>query len=129
MRVRPIFWCLLALSCAGVLLFAGIFHPHDPALMQVHLAQTLPESSGYQMQIELHLSDTEGTPIDQAQIRADAHMTNMDMSATHIQVLSQGNGNYRILIPLSMGGPWAIHLLASADGFDPQQRNLCTQVQ
>ncbi len=128
MRVRPICWCLLALSCAGVLIFAGTFHPPLPALMQVHLAQTLPVSGGYETKIELHLSDSQGMPIDQARIMADAHMTNMEMSAQHIRVFMQGDGNYRVLIPLIMASPWAIHLMASADGFDPQQQNLFTQV-
>ncbi len=129
MRVRPVFWCLLALSCFGILLFAGIYQPSLPASMQVHLMQTVPVSGGYETKLELHLSDSEGMPIDQAQIKVDAYMTNMVMSAQHIQVFTQGDGNYRIFIPLSMAGPWAIHLQASANGFDPQQQNLFTQVQ
>ncbi len=28
MRVRPLSWCLLALACIGVLLFAATFHTH-----------------------------------------------------------------------------------------------------
>lgn len=128
MHVRPIFWCVLALSCTSVLIFADAFHPHLPAVMQVHLAQTLPVSAGYETKIELHLCDAQGVPIDQTKIMVDAHMTNMEMSTHHSRVLQQGDGNYRILIPLVMAGPWAIHLLASADGFDPQQQNLFTQV-
>ena len=129
MRVRPIFWCLLAFSCAGILIFAGTYHPSLPALMHVQLSQTLPVSGGYETKIELHLSDSEGMPIDQAQVQADAHMTNMVMRAQHIQVVTQGDGNYRVLIPLIMAGPWTIHLLASAAGFAPQQQNLFTQVE
>src|ERR1700719_1318805 len=106
MRVRPIFWCALALSCASVLIFAAIFPTHIPALMQVHVAQTLPVSHGYETKIELHLSDAQGSPINQARIMPDAHMTNMEMSAGSVQVFTQGEGNYRILIPLLMAGPW-----------------------
>lgn len=129
MRVRPVFWCLLALSCFGILIFAGTYQPSLPAFMQIHLMQTVPVSGGYETKLELHLSDSEGMPIEQAQIEVDAYMTNMVMSAQHIQVFAQGEGNYRVLIPLVMAGPWAIHLLASADGFTPQQQNLCTEVQ
>jgi hypothetical protein len=50
------------------------------------------------------------------------------MSAGSIQVFTQGDGNYRIVIPLTMAGPWAIHIAASADGFDIQQKNLFIMV-
>jgi hypothetical protein len=128
MRVRPIFWILLALSCAGVLLFAVTVHLPVPAVMQVHFAQTHPTSSGFEASVELHLSDAQGIPIDQAQITPDAYMTNMNMSAEHIQVFTRGSGNYEVFVPLSMAGPWAIHIAAAADGFDTQQQTLHIQV-
>lgn len=128
MRVRPIFWCLLALACASVLIFASTFHRPVPAVMQIHLTHTLPTPSGFEARIELHLSDAQGLPIDQAQITPDAHMTTMEMSAEHIQVITQGDGSYDVLVPLSMAGPWAIHIAASAAGFDTQQQNLLVQV-
>ena len=128
MRVRPIFWCLLALACAGVLIFADTFHRPVPSVMQLHLTQTLPTPGGFEARIELHLSDAQGLPIEQAQITPDAHMTTMEMSAQHIQVFTQGNGSYTVLVPLSMAGPWAIHIAASAEGFDIQQQNLLIQV-
>ena len=128
MRVRPIFWFLLALACVGVLIFAGTFHLPVPAVMQVHITQTVPTSGGFEASIELHLSDAEGIPIDQAQIMPDAYMTNMNMSAEHIQVFTRGDGYYDVLIPFSMAGPWAIHIAASASGFDTEQRNLLIQV-
>jgi hypothetical protein len=128
MRVRPIFWILLALACAGVLLFAATVHLPVPAVMQVHVAQTLPTSDGFEASIELHLSDPQGIPIDQAQITPDAYMTNMAMSAQHIQVFTRGSGNYEVFVPLSMAGPWAVHIAAAADGFDVQQQTLHIQV-
>lgn len=128
MRVRPIFWLLLALSCAGVLIFAATFRLPVPAVMQVHVTQTVPTSVGFETSIELHLSDAQGIPIDQAQITPDAYMTNMAMSAQHIQVFTRGDGYYEVFVPLSMAGPWAIHIAAAADGFDTQQRTLPIQV-
>ncbi|MDQ2907514.1 MAG: FixH family protein [Chloroflexota bacterium] len=128
MRVRPIFWCILALACAGVLTFASIFHPPVPSIMQVHVAQALPAASGFETKLDLHLSDPQGSPIDHARIMPDAHMTNMQMRADSIQVFTQGDGNYRIVISLIMAGPWAIHITASADGFDSQQQNLFIMV-
>jgi hypothetical protein len=128
MRVRPIFWCILALACISVLTFASTLRTHTPVLMQVHIAQTLVTASGYEARIELHLSDSQGMPIDQAQVAPDAHMTTMAMNARNIQVLQEGNGNYSVLIPFNMAGPWAVHIAATADGFDIQQQNLLLQV-
>ena len=128
MRVRPVFWCLLALACAGVLLFAGAFHRPVPAVMQVHVTQTLPTPDGFEARLELHLSDAQGLPIDAAQITPDAHMTNMAMSAAQSHVFTQGDGSYQVLVPLSMAGVWAIHIAAEASGFDKEQPTLLIQV-
>ncbi|HLG75269.1 MAG TPA: FixH family protein [Ktedonobacteraceae bacterium] len=126
--MRAIFWYLLAFACVGVLLFASTVHLSLPAVLQVRVAQTLSTARGFETSIVLQLSDTQGTPIDRAQITPEAYMTNMHMSAEHMQVFKRGAGHYNILIPLSMAGPWAIHIAASADGFDTQQQNLFLEV-
>lgn len=128
MRVRPIFWCFLALSCIGVLIFAAIMREHSPAVIQVHLDQQSPAATGITT-LELHLADPQGLPIEQAQVSPSAKMTNMDMVTNSIRVKPLGQGNYTVQLRLYMAGPWEISIMAQADGFDPLQRTLLVQVQ
>src|SRR5436305_3667559 len=111
MRVRPIFWCILALACAGVLIFASTIQIHAPAIMQVHVDQATPASVGFTT-IELHLSDTQGLPIEQAQVIPSARMTNMNMTTRAIFVRTRGEGNFSVQLQLYMAGPWEIDILA-----------------
>ena len=85
MRVRPIFWCFLALSCIGVLIFAAIMREHSPAVLQIHIDQQSPVSSKITT-LELHLTDPQGLPIERAQVSPSAKMTNMDMITHSIRV-------------------------------------------
>ena len=128
MRVRPIFWCFLALSCIGVLIFAAIMREHSPAVIQVHLDQQSPAATGITT-LELHLTDPQGLPIEQAQVSPSAKMTNMDMVTNSIRVKSLGQGNYAVQLRLYMAGPWEIRIVAQADGIDPLQRTLLVQVE
>jgi nitrogen fixation protein FixH len=128
MRVRPIFWCFLALSCIGVLIFAAIMREHSPAVIQVHLDQQSPAATGITT-VELHLTDPQGLPIERAQVSPSAKMTNMDMITHSIRVKPLGQGNYAVQLRLYMAGPWEIRIVAQADGFDSLQRTLLVQVQ
>ena len=128
MRVRPFFWYLLALSCMSVLILAASVHIHAPAIMQVRLEQQPPVASGLTT-LELHLSDPQGLPIEQAQVIPSARMTNMEMVTNHKQVTSLGNGNYLAQLQLYMTGPWEISIEAHADGFESVQQTLLVQVQ
>ena len=128
MRVRPIFWCFLALSCISVLIFAAIMREHSPAVIQVHLDQQSPAATGITT-LELHLTDPQGLPIEQAQVSPSAKMTNMDMITHSIRVKPLGQGNYAVQLRLYMAGPWEISIVAQANGFDPLQRALLVQVE
>jgi nitrogen fixation protein FixH len=128
MRVRPFFWYLLALSCMSVLILATSVHIQAPAIMQVRLEQQPPVASGLTT-LELHLSDPQGLPIEQAQVIPSARMTNMEMVTNHKQVTSLGNGNYLAQLQLYMTGPWEISIEAHADGFESVQQTLLVQVQ
>src|SRR5690348_3112920 len=128
MRVRPFFWFFLAFSCIGVLIFAALLHTHAPALMRVQLDQQHPTESGFTM-LELHLTDSQGLPIDQAQVLPNARMTNMNMQTNQIHVQSRGNGTYLAQLQLDMAGPWEISIQAHADGFEPISKNLFVQVE
>ncbi len=128
MRVRPIFWCFLAACCIGVLIFAATLREHSPAVLHVYLAQQTPLASGVTT-VELHLTDPQGLPIEQAQVLPSAKMTNMDMTTNRIRVTSLGEGNYDVQVQLYMAGPWEISILTQADGFDSLQRTLYVQVQ
>ncbi len=128
MRVRPFFWCLLAVSCISVLIFAATIRTQAPATMQVRIDQHQPVSTGI-MTLELHLTDPQGLPIEQAQVISSARMTNMDMATNQIRIKQLGMGNYATQLQLYMAGPWEISIVAHADGFDDLQQTLFIQVQ
>ena len=127
MRIRPVFWYMLAFVCCILLIFAGTIREHAPAVMQVRVDKTLPVPAGYTT-VELHLSDPQNIPIEQAQVIPTASMTNMDMAALSYSVKTLGKGNFRVQFALSMGGPWEINIVAHADGFDALQQSLLIQV-
>jgi hypothetical protein len=123
MRIRPVFWCMLAFVSCALLIFAATLHEHAPALMQVHVDKAVPITT-----VELHLSDPQEIPIEQAQVVPTARMTNMDMTALSYSVKALGQGNYKVQFALGMGGPWEIKIVAYADGFDALQQSLLIQV-
>ena len=127
MRIRPTFWCMLVFSCLGVLVFAATIHIYAPAEMQVHLDSTAPDAANLTT-IELHLSDPEGLPIEQARVTPSAHMTNMEMTTSTILVQSRGQGTYIVELKLYMAGPWEIDITARADGFDASRQTLFVHV-
>ena len=128
MRVRPFFWFLLAFSCIGVLIFAALLHTRVPAVMRVQLDQQRPVTSGFTT-LELHLTDSQGLPIEQAQVLPNARMTNMDMVTNHFRVEPLGHGTYIAQLQLYMAGPWEISIEAHADGFEPIAQTLVVQVE
>src|SRR5438876_6413846 len=123
MRVRPVFWFILALSCIGVLTLAVFLHTQTPAVMRVHLDQQQPVTSGVTT-LELHLTDSQGLPIEQAQVLPNARMTNMNMMTNQIRVVPLGHGTYIAQLQLYMAGPWEISIEAHADGFEPTSQRL-----
>ncbi len=127
MRIRPVFWFMLAFVCCALLLFASTIKEHAPALMQVHVDRAVPVAVGYTT-VELHLSDPQNIPIEQAQVIPTARMTDMNMTALSYSVKSLGPGNYTVQFALAMGGPWEINIVAQADGFDALQQSLLIQV-
>jgi len=128
MRIRPFFWCLLAFSCIGVLIFAATMRTQAPAIMRLHLDQQPPVAGGVTT-IELHLTDSQGLPIEQAQVSHSAKMTNMDMVSNHFRIEPLGHGTYLAQLQLYMAGPWKISIEAHADGFEPLAQTLIVQVE
>ncbi|HEY6539988.1 MAG TPA: FixH family protein [Ktedonobacteraceae bacterium] len=127
MRIRPVFWFMLAFVCCALLLFASTIKEHVPALMQVHVDRAVPVAVGYTT-VELHLSDPQNIPIEQAQVIPTARMTNMNMTALSYSVKTLGKGNYTVQFALAMGGPWEINIVAQADGFNALRQSLLIQV-
>lgn len=127
MRVRPFFWCLLVVTCMGVLFVAANVRVHTPATLQIRIDYA-PVASGITA-LELHLTDSQGLPIDQAQVIPSAWMTNMIMGAKQIRVRNVGQGNYIAQFQLYMVGPWRVSISAQADGFEPLTQTLLLQVQ
>src|SRR6266480_3265754 len=128
MRVRPFFWFFLVFSCVGVLIFAALLHTQAPAVMRVQLDQQHPVTSGVTT-LELHLTDSQGLPIEQAQVLPNARMTNMNMMTNQIRVVPLGHGTYIAQLQLYMAGPWEISIEAHADGFEPTAKTLFVQVE
>ena len=128
MHVRPFFWFLLAISCIGVLIFAATEHVRATAIMQVHLSQYSPVSGKFTT-LDMHLTDTEGLPIEQARVYPNARMTNMDMVSNQSSIRALGQGIYRVHLYLYMAGPWEINIAAQAEGFDTLHHTFLVQVQ
>ena len=128
MRVRPLFWCLLAGVCVSVLIFAATIRTRAPVTIQVHLDPAQPVTSEITT-LELHLTDQEGMPIGHAQVVPSAWMTNMDMGTTRVSVMTLGQGNYQVQLQLSMAGPWEIRVDAQAPGYDLSRQVLFVQVE
>jgi YtkA-like len=127
MRIRPFFWYLLAFVCVSVLLFAATNQAHAPAALQVHVDQEKLTAAGITT-LELHLTDPQGIPIEEAHVLPDARMTNMDMQASYHNVSAIGKGQYKVQLRLYMAGPWLITLHANADGFLPLEQTLRVDV-
>jgi nitrogen fixation protein FixH len=123
MRVRPFFWALLALACAGVLIFATVVSIERALPMHAHIDQVSSVTSGSTL-VRLHLTDAEGTPIDQASVIPQAFMPAMSMGPQRTSVQALGQGVYLARISFSMMGLWNIDIIAHADGFAPIHQSI-----
>jgi YtkA-like len=127
MRVRPFFWFLLAGVCISVLLFATFTRTNAPAILDVALDQHTLVANGM-TSLQIQLTDSQGLPIEKAQVMPSAKMTNMNMSAKNSIIQDLGHGRYKADLALNMSGPWAITIKAQATGFMTEQRTLSVQV-
>ena len=118
MRVRPFFWALLAMICVGVLLFAETISLHRYTPMSVHIDQ-VSAATFDATSIRLHLSDSEGLPIEQASVTSHASMPAMHMTSQKISIQALGQGIYLAHLHFSMTGAWNIEIIADAEGFTP----------
>ena len=98
MRIRAFFWYLLAFVCVSVLLFAASNQTYAPAMLQVHVDQEKLTAAGITT-LELHLTDPQGVPIEEAHVLPAARMTNMDMQASYRNVSAIGQGQYKVELP------------------------------
>lgn len=127
MRVRPLFWFLLFVSCISVLIFAATTHTDSPVVMQVHLDQHAPIAHEF-TRVTLHLTDPQGLPIDQAHVISNVSMPNMDMGVNRSGFKEIGQGDYIAQLHFSMAGPWVITVTAQAAGFASLQKVVLVQV-
>src|SRR5260370_23149991 len=101
MCVGPVLWDMLAFVCCVLLIFAGTIREHAPALQQVRVDKTLPVPAGYTT-VELHLSDPQNIPFEQAQVIPTARLTNMEIVALSYSHNTLYNSKYRVQFSLSM---------------------------
>lgn len=124
MRVRPFFWILLATICIGTLTFAGVLTRCWETLpMQVKIDPVVTLAPGAVL-VDLHLTDTEGLPIDQAQITPHVSMPAMPMGQQHMSVQALGHGLYVAHCTLSMLGTWKLDVIVNAPGFASSKQSL-----
>jgi hypothetical protein len=110
-----------------VLVFALLYRPYVTTPLQVHIEGDHLISHGLS-NVYLQLTDPNGLPVSQANVKLNAHMTNMDMVTDQSYVSELGNGHYLVQLHLYMAGPWAIVIQTQADGFLSQQRTLFVEV-
>lgn len=127
MRVRPFFWFILAVVCAGVLTFAANISATNSGPLLAHIEQ-ISTSTASTAQVRLRLTDTEGVPVDQAHVTPQASMLNMTMAPQLTTVRPLGEGLYLASISLSMAGSWRIDIIAHADGFAPMHQSIVVDV-
>lgn len=127
MRVRPFFWLLLLVTSIGVITLAVNYQPHLPAYIEVEM-QSEHVQANTTSDLLLHITDTQGLPINQAKIVSEARMTNMDMSSPDCHVIPLGNGRYQVNMELTMAGPWSITIQTRANGFASQEHTLVVNV-
>lgn len=125
MRVRPAIWLILIISSLGIMIFAVLHEPLPPLKLSVEQQHTI--ANGVSM-IEVHVTDTQGLPVNEAEITPQASMTNMDMIAYDHHVKQTKSGRYIIYLDLYMEGPWAITIAAEADGFHPIEHTILVEV-
>jgi nitrogen fixation protein FixH len=122
MRVRPFFWILLTAVCIGSVLLAAAVSLRHTLPMQARIDRVSAVASA--SFVRLLLTDSEGTPIDQANVIPRVSMPAMPMEAQHTSVQALGQGVYLAQISFSMAGLWQIDLLVHADGFAPVRQSL-----
>lgn len=127
MRVRPFFWLLFTTVCIGVIVFAGAISLRKLAPMQAHIDQISMVAAGA-TSVRLHLTDSEGLPVDQASVTPRASMPAMQMAPQQIHVQALGQGVYLTRISFSMAGAWKIDIIARADGFDAVRQSILVTV-
>lgn len=127
MRVRPFFWLLLTTVCIGVIIFAEAISLRKVVPMQAHIDQVSTVATSATV-VRLHLTDSEGQPIDQASVTPRASMPAMQMAPQKINVQALGQGVYVTRISFSMAGAWKIDITAHADGFDAVHQSLLVTV-
>ncbi|GCE14420.1 FixH family protein [Tengunoibacter tsumagoiensis] len=127
MRVRPIFFMMLFLACSSVLIFAANVHFDAPVKLQVHLEETRLVSH-QATRIIVHLSDSDGAPIQRAQVISSFNMTTMDMGTVQNALKEAHSGEYSSPLSFSMAGSWRIHISVHAPGFTSQSQSVLVNV-
>lgn len=127
MRVRPFFWTLLVIVCAGVLVFASTITNNRADPLQAQIEQVLTGPAGIAL-VRLHLMDAENQPVDQATIHLSASMPAMSMETPAASLEVLGQGRYLARFHLSMTGLWQLAFEVSAPGFLPTRPLLMLQV-
>ncbi len=124
MRVRPLYWCILLVCCLGTLLFAARWQEYVPAQIHIEIEHTALSLTT----LVIHITDTEGTPLDETHITVHATMNDMAMLPPPIRIVPAGAGYYKANLSLTMTGEWIIQISASAQNFTVPRQTLSLMV-
>ena len=127
MRVRPFFWIMLVTVCASILIFAANISVYKAVPLQARIEQVSASTASF-AQVYLRLTDSEGLPVDQANVTPHAYMPDMAMAPPLTRVQALGQGLYRASLNLSMAGAWKIDIIARADGFDTMRQSITLDI-
>jgi nitrogen fixation protein FixH len=62
----------------------------------------------------VHITDSAGKPVENAQLTGSLNMTLMDMGKTAVKFEPKGSGNYQTTVPgFDMSGPWELTVYAA----------------
>lgn len=126
MRIRPVFWFLLAVCCLSTFGFACLWQEHVPALLYI---QAIQQERVEEVMMVVQLTDPQGLPLDGAHIKLDATMPAMHMLQSFTYDVAQvKRGCYRIHLILPMSGQWLITSSAEASNFDASPQKFMVNI-
>ena len=71
---------------------------------------------------QVHVTDVNGQPVNDAEVNGALTMKLMDMGATQLKFAPKGNGDYEASVKsLDMSGPWSMSVNAKRGGATGKQ--------
>ncbi len=115
MRIRPVYWLLLAICCLGTFSVACLWQEQVPAQLRV---QVIPQERAEDVMVVVRLSDPQDLPLEDAHVIVNATMPAMVMPQLLVQAVKHVvAGCYKALLTLPMSGQWILTSSAEVSNF------------